>query len=56
MVRIIDGHGFLMTRKPPWPHSTSWPASSTISACMPGKGKVQEPGTVGVTPGRGVIM
>ena len=51
MVRIIDGQGFLTTRKPPLPHSTSLPVSSTMAAWMPGKGSVQEPGTSGVTPG-----
>ena len=56
MVRIIDGQGFLTTRKPPLPHSTSLPVSSTMAAWMPGKGKVQEPGTSGVAPGSGVIM
>ncbi len=56
MVRIIDGHGFLTTRKPPLPHGTSVPVSSTMAAWMPGKGSVQEPGTSGVTPGSGVIM
>ncbi len=32
------------------------PSSSTTSAAMPGSGRVQEPGLVGVTPGSGVIM
>src|SRR5258708_38088885 len=56
MVRIIEGHGFLMTRMPPLPFSTSCPVSSTIAAMMPGNGIVQEPGFSGVAPGRGVIM
>ena len=50
------GHGFLTTRMPPCPHGTSLPVSSTTAAMMPGKGKVQEPGTNGVAPGSGVIM
>jgi hypothetical protein len=41
---------------PPCPFSTSWPVSSTIAAMIPGSGSVHEPGTVGVTPGNGVIM
>jgi hypothetical protein len=56
MLRIIEGHGRLTTRKPPLPHSSSVPVSSTIAAMMPGKGSVHEPGTSGVTPGSGVIM
>ncbi len=56
IVRIIDGHGFLMTRMPPLPFSTSWPVSSTIAAAMPGSGVVQLPGFSDVTPGSGVIM
>ena len=56
MVRIIDGHGRLMTSMPPCPFGTSCPVSSTIAAMMPGSGSVHEPGTSGVTPGSGVIM
>src|SRR5882672_8568841 len=56
MVRIIEGQGFLMTRMPPLPFSTSCPVSSTIAAMMPGNGMVQEPGLSGVAPGRGEIM
>jgi hypothetical protein len=56
MLRIIDGQGFLMTRKPPLPSSTSAPVSSTMAAMMPGSGSVQEPGLVGVAPGSGEIM
>ena len=55
MVRIIEGQGFLITNKPPVPHGTSCPASSTIAASIPGKGSVQEPGTNGVAPGNGVM-
>ena len=49
------GHGFLMTRMPPLPSGTSAPVSSTMAAVMPGKGKVHEPGTIGVAPGSGVM-
>ncbi len=56
MVRIIDGHGRLMTRMPPLPLPTEWPVSSTMSAITPGSGKVHEPGLSGVAPGSGVIM
>ncbi|MCY1539640.1 hypothetical protein D9M68_752360 [compost metagenome] len=56
MLRIMAGHGRLTTRKPPLPCSTSAPVSSTMAAAMPGRGKVQEPGLVGVAPGSGVIM
>ena len=56
MVRIIDGQGRLTTSMPPEPLGTSWPASSTMAAMMPGSGSVQEPGTSGVAPGSGVIM
>src|SRR5262245_47266986 len=53
MVRSIDGHGRLITRMPPLPRPTEWPASSTMSAKMPGSGRVAEPGLVGVAPGSG---
>src|SRR5258708_7899544 len=56
MVRIIEGHGFLMTRMPPLPFSTSCPVSGTIAGMMPGIGMVQDPGFGGVARGRGVIM
>ncbi|KAG1079578.1 hypothetical protein G6F40_016257 [Rhizopus arrhizus] len=56
MLRIIAGHGRLMTRNPPLPLSTSPPVSSTMAAAMPGSGSVHEPGLVGVAPGSGVIM
>ena len=55
MVRMIPGHGRLMTRMPPLPFSTSRPVSSTIAAMMPGSGMVQEPGFKACTPGSGVI-
>ena len=56
MVRIIEGQGRLITSMPPEPLGTSWPASSTMAAMMPGSGSVQLPGTSGVAPGSGVIM
>src|ERR1039458_423883 len=56
MVRILPGQGRLITRIPPLPFSTSCPVSSTIAAMIPGSGKVQEPGFVGVAPGSGEIM
>ena len=52
MVRIIAGHGFLTTRMPPCPFGTSWPASSTIAAMMPGSGSVHDPGTSGGDAGQ----
>ncbi|MNU92803.1 hypothetical protein D3C71_827290 [compost metagenome] len=55
MVRIIEGHGRLMTSMPPAPLGRSLPVSSTIAAMMPGSGKVHEPGTSGVAPGSGVM-
>jgi len=55
MVRIMLGQGFLMTRMPPLPLGTSAPVSSTMAAVMPGNGRVQEPGTIGVAPGSGVM-
>src|SRR3954463_5443075 len=45
-----------MTRYPPAPGGTVWPSLSTTSASTPKKGRVPEPGLVGVAPGRGVIM
>ncbi|MND00645.1 hypothetical protein D3C83_193380 [compost metagenome] len=56
MVRIIDGHGRLMTSMPPLPLPTEVPVSSTMSAMIPGNGVWHEPGLSGVTPGNGVIM
>src|SRR5687768_17620540 len=41
---------------PPLPRPTGWPVSSTMSAKMPGRGSVAEPGLVGVAPGSGEIM
>src|SRR3954464_7942919 len=51
----MEGHGRLITRIPPLPRPTGWPVSSTMSAKMPGSGKVADPGLVGVAPGSGVI-
>src|SRR6476659_6512831 len=56
MVRSMDGHGCLMTRKPPWLSGRGRPALSTISAMTPGNGRVPEPGLVGIAPGNGAIM
>src|SRR5687767_5160482 len=50
------GHGRLITSTPPLPLPTECPVSSTMSDMMPGRGKVAEPGLVGVAPGSGVIM
>src|SRR5512134_2021720 len=55
MVRSIDGHGRLITSTPPLPLPTERPVSSTMSAMMPGRGKVADPGFVGVAPGSGEI-
>src|ERR1035438_10448759 len=56
MVRSIEGHGFLITRKPPDPGGTGTPSRSTTSAAIPGSGRVADPGLVGVAPGSGEIM
>src|ERR1700742_5222825 len=45
-----------MTRNPPWPGGTGVPSLVTISGTMPGRGRVADPGVVGVAPGRGEIM
>ena len=55
MPRSIDGHGLVSASRPP-PTSTFSPRSFLISAAMPGKGRVAEPGMVVVTPGSGAIM
>src|SRR5262245_23891876 len=44
-----------MTRKPPWLVGQDRPSLVTMSGTIPGKGRVAEPGTVGVAPGRGEI-
>src|SRR4051794_19587114 len=56
MVRIIAGHGFLMTRKPPAFGGRERPCLSTTSAMTPGIGLVAEPGLVAIAPGIGAIM
>src|SRR5580658_9638433 len=56
MVRSIDGQGFRITRYPPEPGGTGLPSRVTTSTLIPGKGRVQEPGFVGVAPGSGLIM
>src|SRR5690349_3912086 len=45
-----------MTRKPPWLVPSDFPSLVTMSGTTPGSGRVAEPGTVGVAPGRGEIM
>ena len=55
MLRSIDGHGFVSASKPP-PTGMRSPLSLRISALMPGKAWVAEPGLVRVRPGSGVIM
>ena len=55
MPRSIDGHGRVSASRPP-PTSTLSPFSVRISAEIPGKGLVAEPGFSVVTPGSGVIM
>src|SRR5215471_751106 len=55
MVRNIAGHGCLRTRKPPESGGTVCPCLLTTSAITPGKGRVAEPGFVGIAPGNGVI-
>src|SRR6516165_7097481 len=51
----MEGHGRVSASRPP-PISTVPPRSLRISAKMPGKGFVAEPGFSVVTPGSGVIM
>jgi hypothetical protein len=53
ILRIMEGQGFLHTRIPPLPQGMSLPTSSTTANWMPGKGSVQEPGTMGVAPAWG---
>src|SRR5689334_16557995 len=54
MVRIIEGHGFLITANPPWFAGNGLPCRSTTSASIPKNGLVAEPGFKG-TLGRGVM-
>src|SRR3989304_3690588 len=55
MPRSIAGHGRVSTRYPPSFGPTVCPLSLTISAPIPGNGRVADPGLSVVTPGRGVI-
>src|SRR5664279_4270646 len=55
MVRNMEGHGRLITRKPPEPKGTRSPARVTTSASTPGSGLVAEPGVVATAPGIGAI-
>src|SRR5271169_2396180 len=52
----MAGHGFLITRNPPWFGPTGLPFRSTTSTTMPGNGRVADPGFVGTTPGIGEII
>src|SRR5215813_13889219 len=52
----MAGHGLLTTSRPPALSGTGAPERSTISAATPGSGRVQEPGLVGIAPGKGEIM
>ncbi len=56
MVRSMAGQGRFNTRNPPPPGGTGSPSRVTTSAATPGKGRVAEPGLVGVAPGSGAIM
>src|SRR5258708_1090915 len=51
MVLIMCGHGFRITKNPP--SFDGSPFLSTMSGAMPGKGRVADPGLVGVAPGNG---
>src|SRR5215203_4723075 len=54
MVRSIEGHGLVIASRPP-PSGTLSPLSLRISALMPGKAWVADPGLVRVMPGSGVM-
>src|SRR3954467_5889667 len=56
MVRAIAGQGLRRTRRPPEPAGTDSPERVTTSTMTPGKGRVAEPGLVGVAPGSGESM
>src|SRR3977135_1538381 len=56
MVRIMAGHGRLITRMPPLPLPAGGVGSSSMSAMIPGSGSVADPGLVGIAPGSGEIM
>ena len=45
-----------MMRNPPEPGGTGFPFLSTTSGRTPNMGRVQEPGLVGVIPGKGEII
>src|SRR5882724_9353040 len=51
----MPGQGLRMTSLPPLQRGTAFPLSSTTSGTTPKKGRVAEPGLVGVAPGKGVI-
>src|SRR4051812_28195478 len=52
----MDGHGFLITRKPPSFAPTGFPCRSTTSITMPGNGRVADPGLALTAPGTGDTM
>src|SRR5579871_734461 len=52
----MEGQGLFKIRKPLPAPLIGVPLSSTISAATPGRGRVAEPGLVGVAPGTGEIM
>src|ERR1043165_5269857 len=56
MVRSIEGQGRLMTRYPPSLSPTACPSRVMLASSMPGRGRVAEPGLVGVAPGTGLII
>jgi hypothetical protein len=56
MVRIMLGHGRLITRNPPAFAGTSFPCLSTTAPSIPGSGLVALPGLVASAPGSGEIM
>src|ERR1700678_2710750 len=56
MVRAIEGQGLRITSKPPLPAATVSPSRLTIAGSMPRKGRVAEPGLVGIAPGNGASM
>src|SRR5208282_2723047 len=56
MVRAIEGQGLRITKRPPCPAGTGSPDFVTTSGTIPGKGRVAEPGFVGIAPGSGVSM
>src|SRR3954464_933196 len=56
MPRSMDGHGFLITRKPPSLGPQGVPSRLTTWGSTPKNGIAQLPGLASVIPGSGVIM